>query len=102
MLLPLCLWRLVYRWAVPGSRTGFLRRDCFCSAKLKAVPPWNQRTHEGRGTHCAVGVWSPDGPWERTLQKEVLGHDKEAGQCTEEADDICCHTQNLLQAELKC
>lgn len=40
-------------------------------------------------THCAVGVWRPDGEREWALQKEVLGNDQEASQCTEEADGVC-------------
>lgn len=68
----------------------------------RLFPPWIQRTQEGRGTHCGVGVWSPDWPWKRILQKEVLGNDEEAGQGAEQADDVCYHTQNFLQAELKC
>lgn len=102
MLLPPCLWRNVFRLAVPGSRTGFLRPDCFFQPSSRLFPPWNQRNHEWRGTHCAVGVWSPDGPWKRTLQKEVLRNDKEACQRTQEADDVSCHTQYLLQAEVRC
>lgn len=46
------------------------------------------------GTHCARRL-------RRTLQKEILGDDKEAGQHAEAADDVCDQVQHFLQAKNK-
>ena len=74
---------------MPGSRRGFLRAGNFLWAKPKAVPSWESEDPWGPGTHSVTGVRFPDGEVKWTLQKEILGNDKEASQHTEEADGVC-------------
>lgn len=69
---------------------------------LGQAPSQESQDPRGLGTHRAVGVQQPpDQGLKGTLQEEILGNDKEAGQHAEDADGVCDQAQHLLQEKNK-
>lgn len=85
----------------PGLQDRFSESQKLALSRAPGCTFWESEDSGDQGTHGAVGVWSPDRGSKRTLQKEILGNDKEAGQHAEEAGDVCYQAQRLLQAQNK-